>query len=145
MTGILLRLLTLENLAVLAGSLHFCQLPALLFAPKMLNWSEEFGRLSLINRRIFQLIGIAIMWMSLWLGLIVIIAHKELVNGSLLGKLLCCYLGFVWGFRAVVQVFVYWKLWPGGWLGVLSNYGLTALLFFLTGLYFFLFAMGCLV
>jgi hypothetical protein len=142
MTSTLTRLLSLENLALLAGLLHFCQMPALFFAPKMLHWREEFAGLSPINRRIFQMIGIALLWMTQGLGVLVVIAHKEMVNGCLLGKSLCFYLGLVWGFRAFVQVFVYWKLWPGGWLGILSNYGLTVLLFFLTGLYFFLFVMG---
>lgn len=134
--------LTLENLVFLAGLLHFVQVPALLMAPKMLNWQEEFSRLSPINRRIFQMIGLGIMLMTLGAGMVVIIAPDEVAGGGRLGTALCGYLGAVWLFRLIVQITVYARLWPGGLWGRLSHYGVVANLTVKTGIYFLVFSFG---
>ena len=60
--------LTTKNLVLLAGALHFCQLPAAFVAPNALNWKEELKRLSPLNRRIYIVIALAITFVGLGLG-----------------------------------------------------------------------------
>jgi hypothetical protein len=138
----LIELWSLKNLAFLSGLLHFCQVPAVYFAPKMLDWGPELAKLSPINRRIYIVIAIAITLTVLGLGVVVMAAPSEIAGASRLGSALACFLALFWAYRLGIQVFVYFRIWPGGWMGVLSNYGLTALLAFLTASYAVLFIAG---
>jgi hypothetical protein len=130
------------NLVFLAGLLHFMQIPAVLVAPKMLNWKEELGRLLPINRLIFQMIGLGIMLMTLGAGIVVMVASDEVAGGGKLGTALCGYLAAVWLFRLLVQLKVYAPLWPGGLWGRLSHYGVVANLTTKIGIYFYVFLLG---
>ncbi|MBI4397101.1 MAG: hypothetical protein HY548_08405 [Elusimicrobia bacterium] len=134
--------LSLRNLVFVAGCLHFFQLPAVFIAPRMLNWREEFSRLSPINRRIFEMVGLGIMLMTIGAGVVVVIAPGEVAGGSVLGTSLAGYLGIVWGFRTWVQVFVYSKIWPAGRWGRLTHYGMLANLSMKTAIYMTVFLFG---
>lgn len=128
----------------LAGALHFCQFPAAFVAPKALNWTEELKRLSPLNRRIYIVIALAIMWVGLGSGAVVIIGAGEIASGSRLGAALCLFLSVFWGYRAGVQIFIYSKIWMSGFFGWLIHHGLTALLVFMSGLYLLLGLLGAL-
>ncbi|MFH1725417.1 MAG: hypothetical protein ABII00_12470 [Elusimicrobiota bacterium] len=134
-------LLTLRNLVMFTGLLHFCQVPALFFAPRMLDWEKDFSKLRLINRRIFQVIGGAIVLTVLGLGVVVVVASDEIVQGGRLGLSLVCFLGLFWAYRCAIQVLLYARIWPEGWLARLSHYGLTALFTFLSGSYLVVFVL----
>lgn len=134
--------LTLRSLALVAGLLHFCQVPAMLVAPRMLGWEEDLGRLAPINRRIFQVMAAAILLTVLGSGALVAAAADEVAAGSRLGNGLCLFLFLFWGYRGAVQVLLYSRIWPGGALGRASHLGLTALFSFLTGAYGLLFWAG---
>jgi len=135
---------SLENLVFLAGCLHFLQIPALMFAPNMLNWKEDLAKLTIINRRIFQMIGLGIMLTTIGAGVVVVLAPAEIAGGSRLGTALCGYLSLVWAQRALIQVFLYAKVWPQGLWGRLSHYGLFANVLLKTGIYFMVFLIGVL-
>ena len=134
--------LTTKNLVLLAGSLHFCQLPAAFVAPNALNWKEELKRLSPLNGRIYIVIALAITFVGLGLGAVVLIGAGDIASGSRLGIALCLFLAIFWGYRAAVQVFLYSKIWIGGSFGWLTHHGLTALLVFMSGLYFLVGLLG---
>jgi hypothetical protein len=134
--------LTLRRIVLLAGALHFCQFPAAFMVPNTLNWKEELKRLSPLNRRIFLVISLAIMWVGLGLGGVVIIGADEIVSGRPLGVALCFFLGVFWGYRAAVQIFLYSKIWIGGTLGWVTHHGLSGLLVFMSGLYFLIGILG---
>jgi hypothetical protein len=132
--------LTLARLVRLAGILHFCQVPAMMVAPQMLGWKEDLAKMQTINRRIFGVIAAAIVLTVLGLGLVVALAADQVVNGSLLGEGLAAFLAVFWAYRFLVQVVLYSKIWPGGWLGKASHYGLTLLFAFLASAYAVAFA-----
>ncbi|MDD5657344.1 MAG: hypothetical protein PHF00_08845 [Elusimicrobia bacterium] len=108
----------------------------------MLHWKEDLGQLSVINRRIMKMIGLGIMLTTLGAGVVVVIAPKQVADGSRLGTALCGYLSLVWAQRAFIQAFLYAKVWPGGFWGRLSHYGLFANVVLKTGIYFMVFALG---
>jgi hypothetical protein len=130
------------NLVFLAGLLHFCQIPAMMVAPKMLKWKEDLSQLSPINQWIFRVIAGGIMLAVFGLGVVVVSAPNEIAEGGKLGMTLCAFLAVFWVYRAVIQIFLYSRIWPGGWLGRLSHYGLCALFLFQTGAYGIVFLEG---
>ena len=135
--------LSLENLVFFAGALHLLQVPAaLVFAPRMLNWREDFAKLQPMNRTIFRMLGGGILLASIGAGVVVLVAPAEVAGGGKLGTALCGYLALMWLHRAWIQVFVYSSLWPGGWLGRASYHGLLASLVAKTGIYSMVFALG---
>jgi uncharacterized protein YjeT (DUF2065 family) len=131
----LTALLTLRNLIRLAGLLHFCQIPAMMFAPGMLGWKEDIAKLSEINRNIVKVIGGAIVLVVIGTGIVVLIGADQLAAGGRLAAAFCAFLGVFWLYRGTVQVTLYAKIWPGGLLGRLSYLGLSLLFFFLTAAY----------
>ena len=142
MVETIIKLLTVKNLVLLAGSLHFCQVPAAFFGPDHLNWKEELKRLSPLNRRIYLMIAYAIIGITLGLGLVVVLSAEEIASGSRLGVSLCFFLAAMWGYRAFVQMFVYAKVWIGGYFGRLTHYGLISILVFKSGLYLLIALLG---
>lgn len=133
---------TLKNLFLLAGLLHFMQLPAMLAAPRMLDWKSDLAKLSPINRRIVQVIGIGIMIMLMGAGAVVVSAPETIAEGGRLATAFCAYLTVVWAYRGAVQIILYSRLWPTGFWGRASHYGLCVLMAFLTGVYFVGFLNG---
>lgn len=131
---------SLENLVFLAGLLQFCQIPAMLCSPKMLGWEEDLAKLSTINRRIVFVMGGGIILTVIGSGLVVVSASSEIAAGGRLGSALACFLGVLWLYRGSMQVVVYSRIWPGGWMGRLSHYGLVALFTFQSAVYFLSFA-----
>ena len=126
---------SLQNLVFLAGILHFCQVPAMMMAPKMLGWKEDLSKLQLINRRIVMVIGVAIVIVGVGTGILVASAAGEMVGGGRLATGLCLFLAVFWGYRGAVQFLLYFKIWGTDLLGRLSNYGLCLIFVFLTAVY----------
>ena len=129
------ELLALHHWVLLAGLLHFCQIPAMLMAPRMLGWKEDLPKLSLINRRIVVVIALAIVLVVVGMGIVVACAADQLVDKSRLATGVTGFLAVFWAYRAAVQWALYFRIWVKGWLGVMSNYGLGLLLVFLTVVY----------
>jgi hypothetical protein len=127
--------LSLRNWVFLAGVLHFCQVPAMMMAPRMLDWKDDLAKLSVINRRIVQVIGIAIVIVGVGTGIVVACAADEMVKGGKLATGLSLFLAVFWGYRGLVQYTLYLRIWVKGWLGTISNYGLAALFTLLTVIY----------
>lgn len=131
------NLLSLQNLLFVTGLLHFCQLPAMIAAPRMLSWKDDLAKLQTINRQIVKVIGLAIMIVGLGTGIVVMIGAAELAEGGPLAAALLAFLGVFWLYRAIVQIVVYRRIWPGGFMGRLSHYGLCALFSFQAAVYLF--------
>lgn len=127
--------LALRNLVWLAGALQMCQIPAMLFAPKILHWKDDLSRLQPINRAIIAVIAIAIVIVGVGTGIVVMLGASDMLSGTILGKAFCAFLGFFWLYRATVQIFVYSRIWPSGPLGRASHHGLTLLFVFQAATY----------
>lgn len=131
------NLWSLQNLLFVTGLLHYCQVPAMIAAPRMLGWKEDLGQLQPINRQIVKVIGIAIMIVVLGMGAVVMVGAGELAQGGPLAVGVCAFLSVFWFYRATVQVTLYRKIWPGGVIGRFSHHGLSLLFYFQAAAYLF--------
>lgn len=136
------EIFSLKNLLLVAGLLHFTQLPAVFMAPKMLNWKEDLAQLIPINRWIFKVIGGGIMFYALGSGVVVVCAAEEIAKGGGLATAFSGFLCLSWIYRGGVQVFLYSRIWPEGWLAKISHYFMSALFAFLTVVYGIAFFSG---
>lgn len=107
-------LLTLKHCVFLAGLLHFCQLPAMVAASRILNWDADLSKLQPINLRSVKVIGLAIVMTVVGLGIVVMISPGEVAGGSRLGTSLAGFLTIFWIYRGSVNVVLYGKIWPAG-------------------------------
>lgn len=131
----------LRYLIVVTASLHFCQVPAMVyFAPRMLNWKEDISKVSPINQAIIKAMGGGIVLAGIGLGIVVLCSPGELLGPSLLGRSLCLFLGIFWGYRAIVQMVVYPNIFPKDLMGKLSHFGLSLLFSFQAIAYGWVFA-----
>lgn len=127
----------MQEFFIVIGLLHFCQIPGMMMAPRMLAWKDDLAKLQPINRRIVKVIGVSIMIVVLGMGVVVVAGAGDLAAGGPLAVGVCAFLSVLWCFRATVQVTLYRKIWPGGVLGRLSHYGLSFLFYFQAAAYFF--------
>jgi hypothetical protein len=81
--------------------------------PRYFNWGRELRTLSTINREMMIVHTFFIALIVLLMGLLCLLAANELIN-TILGKKIALGLGIFWGFRLLVQFFVYS---PGLWRG----------------------------
>jgi hypothetical protein len=122
----------LRSAILMAGSLHFVQVPALFVTPSVLDWRGEITRLSSINQQIVKVVLGGIVLCVLGLGAVVVLTAGEIARTRLGGRL-CGFLAIFWSYRAMIQLFVYSKSWPRSarW----SHLGLCCLFPLLAGLY----------
>src|SRR3954452_18198028 len=84
------------------------------FVPRKFKWAEELPRLSLINRRIFQVHAIFIALMLLMMGLLLILLPHQLITPHPLSRAVCGGLLAFWTVRLWMQWFLYdSELWRG--------------------------------
>jgi hypothetical protein len=108
-----------------AGALHFTQLPAMMAAGRMLNWREQLSALTPLNRRIVQVIGLAIVLVMCGLGAVLVVAADELVRGGRLATGVSAFVAVFLGYRAWVQWVVYAPIWPRHLPGRLCHWALA--------------------
>lgn len=131
-----------SKILFIAGALHFCNIPAMLIAPRMLGWKEDLAKLQEINRRIVYVMGGGIILTILGTGIVVMFDPGQMVKENSVGHALACFLSLFWAYRFIVQVILYSKIWPGGVIGRSSHYGLASLFLFLTLVYGVAFWIG---
>ena len=84
------------------------------FIPARFKWAEELPRLSLINRRIFQVHAIFIALILLLTGLLLVFLPRELLTPNPLARAVLGGLIVFWGLRLYMQWFTYdAELWRG--------------------------------
>jgi hypothetical protein len=125
----------------IAGALSFCQLPAMVLAPRMLRWNQELAAVSPLSRRIIGVIGIAIVLVVQGTAVVTLVGAAEMARGTSLGTAFAGFLGVFWGFRAAAQR-TYAPLWPRGRVGWLSHVGLTCLFTTQSAVFLFGFVRG---
>jgi hypothetical protein len=103
--------MTLVDIARLAGLLHFLQVPAIFFAPRILRWKDDFLQLTPINRWIFKVTAGGIVLTGVGLGLIVVIFPEEIIHTPV-GRSLALFLGIFWSYRSAAHFIIYSKVWP---------------------------------
>lgn len=118
-----------------AGAMHFCNIPGMVAAPRVLGWKEDLANIKPINRNIFIVLCGGIMITILGTGVVVMANSKSLLDGSRLSSSLCFFLSVLWAYRFLIQAVLYSKIWPKGFVARLSHGGLLALFFCLTAVY----------
>jgi hypothetical protein len=107
------------------------------FVPARFKWAEELPRLSLINRRIFQVHAVFIALILLLSGLLLVLLPHELITPTPLARALLGGLAIFWGVRLWMQWFMYDR---ELWIGKRFE---TAMQFVFSGLWVFLTATFC--
>jgi hypothetical protein len=98
-------------IVTVAGALSFCQLPAVVAAPRLMRWREEFAGLAPVNRRIVLVLAIAVILTVQGTGIVAIVGASEIAAGTPLGTATAGFLGVFWSYRAAIQ-FWYGPVWP---------------------------------
>lgn len=103
------------------------------FVPARFKWAEELPRLSLINRRIFQVHAVFIALILLLSGLLLVILPHELVAPTPLARAILGGLAAFWGLRLWMQWFMYDReLWQGKRFETAMQYLFSGLWVFFT-------------
>ena len=103
------------------------------FVPRKFNWREELPRLSLLNRRIFQVHAIFIALILLMMGLLMLTMPQALVAPQPLARAVCGGLALFWLVRLWMQWFLYdAELWRGKTFETAMHFAFTGLWLFLT-------------
>ncbi len=97
------------------GLLHFLILAASFQVPTRLNWREELGRLSPLNRKLMWTYGAFIVLCIVAFGVMTLALRPALLSGNIVGLWLCGFIAVFWGLRLIVDNFVLvYSDWPQG-------------------------------
>src|SRR4051812_31189769 len=103
------------------------------FVPRKFKWAEELPRLSLLNRRIFQVHAIFIALILLLMGLLMVTLPSALIAPDPLARAVCGGLAIFWLLRLWMQWFLYdAELWRGKPFETVMHFAFTGLWIFLT-------------
>jgi hypothetical protein len=104
----------LVNLLRIAGVLLLGLFILNFFVPRRFHWREEMARLSLINRRIFQVHAVFIAMILLMMGLLLVLIPGALLQPQALARAVLAGLTVFWTARLLLQLFFYHAvLWRG--------------------------------
>ena len=99
--------MTVEQLILIGGGLHFVILVASAMVPRILNWKSELGLLSPFLRRLFWVYGVFIVLTIIGFGAISLTCAPEIAAGTGLGRAFCGFVAVFWGARLAVQFFIF--------------------------------------
>ena len=103
------------------------------FVPARFKWADELPRLSLINRRIFQVHAVFIALVLLLSGLLLVLLPRELTAPTPLARAVLVGLVVFWALRLWMQWFMYDReLWQGKRFETAMHYAFSGLWVFLT-------------
>ena len=125
---------------VLAGALHFLQIPSMLYLRRGLALERDLRRLTPLNARLVRLFIAAVMLLLLGLGASAVLQPSAWLDVAL-GRTLALLLGCFWLARAVSQAWLRPE-WPRGPGNRALLYGLWSLYAFLALSYGAVFAAG---
>jgi hypothetical protein len=124
---LLINLLRISGVALLG---LFC---LNFFLPRQFKWSEELTRLSLINRRIFQVHAVFIAMILLMMGSLLVAIPDSLLKPDALARAVLIGFTLFWGARLLFQLFFYdAELWRGKPFETLMHVTFSGLWIFLT-------------
>lgn len=112
----------------LSGIFLLCLFVLNFFVPRKFKWAEELPRLSLLNRRIFQVHAIFIALILLMMGLLLVTLPHALLAPDPLARAVCTGLAIFWAVRLWMQWFLYdAELWRGKTFETLMHFAFTGL------------------
>ena len=103
------------------------------FVPRQFGWADELPRLSLLNRRIFQVHAIFIALILLMMGVLLVTMPRALIAPDPLARAVVGGLAVFWSVRLWMQWFLYdAELWRGKTFETTMHFVFTGLWIFLT-------------
>lgn len=100
-------MISLNLLLILSGLLQIFIALLATSVPKLLEWDKELESLSLFMRRLVWVYGSFIFITVISLGVVSVFFADTLVNGEMLSKAICCFIGVFWLMRFFVALFVF--------------------------------------
>lgn len=125
----------LATLIFIAGLVHFGVLSAAALVPSRLNWKEELGRLSRLQRQMYWVYGGYVVLAIVAFGIISIWNASELAGGGPLARSLCGYMAIFWGIRVCLQAVFDVRPHLTVWWLKLGYHALTAVFLGFTAVY----------
>jgi hypothetical protein len=98
---------TMERLILVGGVLHLGILIASALTPGVLDWKRELERLRPLSRQLVWVHGAFIVLTIIGLGVISLVAPRELASGTILARAICGFIAIFWLCRLAVQFFVF--------------------------------------
>jgi len=107
-----------------------------LFVPRRFNWTEELGRLSLLNRQIFQAHSIFLILMLGLFSALLLICTDALLEPTTLARAILTGLTIFWGLRMLMQWFFYSpETWRGHRLHTAMHWGFSVTWIYVTAVF----------
>ena len=97
----------LELLITIGGVLHLGILIASAMVPGVLQWKRELEKLTPLSRQLIWVHGAFIVLTIVGLGVISLVAPRELASGTTLARAVCAFVATFWLCRLGVQFFVF--------------------------------------
>ena len=128
--------MTLVNLIMIAGALHFGLLTASLLTPGVLQWRTELLSVSPLSRHVIWVHGAFIVLVIVGFGLISLLNAPALAGGSALARSVCGFMAVFWLARLMIQLFLFdARPYLTNRLLKLGYRGLTVLFIFFSAVY----------
>jgi hypothetical protein len=106
------------------------------FVPKHLRWSEDLGRISLVNRQIFEVHAKFLILILAMFAVLLLTSSAALLEPSRLSRLLLGGLTIFWGLRMLAQWFYYSPAtWRGNPMRTAMHYGFSAAWIYVTAVF----------
>ena len=104
-----------------------------LFVPRHLGWREELGRVSLVNRQIFEVHAIFLVLILAMFAVLLLSSSDALLEPTRLSRLVLGGLTIFWGLRMLAQWFYYSPTtWRGNRFRTAMHYGFSAAWIYVT-------------
>ncbi len=100
-------MVSLPQLIVIGGILHFSLLMAGIAVPRVLDWRKSLKGLDPLSREIIWVHGAFIVLVLIAFGVLSVVYSTELAAGSPLARGMCGFIAIFWAVRLVVQFFVF--------------------------------------
>ncbi|MGH9734712.1 MAG: hypothetical protein ACRD8A_09010 [Candidatus Acidiferrales bacterium] len=119
-----------------AGAGHFAVLIASFQVPYRLDWKQDLGKLSPLNRKLMWVHGAFTVYTIISFGVLTFLLHGDILRGQRGAVALAAFIGVYWLLRVVVD-FTYYDHsdWPTGRAFVAGHILLTSLFVFLAATY----------
>ena len=126
-------MVTLEQLVVIAGLLHFS---LVWLVPQLLNWRHDLAHLSRMSRHVIWVHGAFIVLVNLSFGALSIAMAGALVSGAPLARAVCGMIAVYWTSRLVLQfgLFDAREYLSSGWMKA-GYHGLTVMFTYFAAVY----------
>lgn len=128
--------MTLATVILLGGILHFGILIASSLVPQVLDWRKDLASLSPVTRQLVWVHGAFIVLTIVGFGVLSVIFHASLADGSALARGVCAFIALFWGARLTLQFFLFNPTkYLTNWFLKIGYHGLTVSFAVFVGIY----------